>query len=134
MATSPDGRHLLSASSDQTVCVWDPDRDLPVLSLFFAGDDWIAWTPEGYYAASPGGEQLMGWHVNNGLEAMASYYPASQFRKTLYRPDVIKRLLKAVSLDKALADADGRTAGTRNRGRRDPTAQGGHHFARPRPK
>ena len=86
--------------------IWDPDRDEPLLSLFVAGDDWIAWTPEGYYAASPGGEQLMGWHVNNGPEAMASYYPASQFRKTLYRPDVIKRLLEAGSLDKALAEAE----------------------------
>ena len=106
VAPSPDGRFLLSASKDQTLRIWDPDRDLPVLSLFFAGDDWIAWTPEGYYAASPGGEQLMGWHVNNGLAAMASYYPASHFRKTLYRPDVIKRLLESGSLDKALADAN----------------------------
>ena len=78
----------------------------PLLSLFFAGDEWVAWTLEGYYAASPGGERLMGWQVDNGPEKMASYYPASQFRKTLYRPDVIKRLLTAGSVDKALAEAD----------------------------
>ena len=106
VAPSPDGRFLLSASDDQTLRIWDPDRIEPVLSLFFAGDDWIAWTPAGYYAASPGGEQLMGWHVNNGLAAMASYYPASRFRKTLHRPDVIKRLLESGSVDRALADAN----------------------------
>jgi len=106
VAPSPDGRLLLSASNDLTLRVWDPDRDWPLVSLFVAGDEWVAWTPEGYYAASPGGETLIGWHVNNGLKAMASYYPASQFRKTLYRPDVIERLLEAGSLDKALADAD----------------------------
>ena len=48
----------------------------------------------------------MGWHVGNGREQMATFYPASQFRKTLYRPDVIKRLLGAGSLEKALALAD----------------------------
>ena len=68
VAPSPDGRYLLSASGDQTVRIWAPDRDEPLLSLFVAGDDWIAWTPEGYYAASPGGENLMGWQVSNGPE------------------------------------------------------------------
>ncbi len=114
LAVSSDGRHMLSASSDQTLRVWDPDRERPLLSLFVAGKEWIAWTPEGYYAASPGGEQLMGWHVNNGPNAMASFYPASQFRKTLYRPDVIKRLLGTGSLTKALAEANA-TNGTRTK-------------------
>jgi len=120
VAPSPDDRFLLSASHDQTLRIWDLDRSAPVLSLFFAGDDWIAGTPEGYYAASPGGEQLMGWHVNKGPRAMASYYPASQFRKSLYRPDVIKRLLDAGSLDKALADAD---AASGQRSQRTEVAQ-----------
>jgi WD40 repeat protein len=78
----------------------------PLISVFVAGDEWVAWSPTGYYAASPGGEQLMGWHVNNGPEEMASFYPASQFRKTLYRPDVIKRLIGAGSLRKALTEAN----------------------------
>ncbi|HKM55389.1 MAG TPA: hypothetical protein VJY33_18435, partial [Isosphaeraceae bacterium] len=106
VAPSPDGRLLLSASADQTLKIWSLERVDPLLTLFFADSEWVAWTPQGYYAASPGGEQLMGWHVNNGLNAMASYYPASQFRKTLHRPDVIKRLLKAGSLEMALAEAD----------------------------
>src|SRR5262249_33147672 len=88
IAPSPDNRYFLSASSDQTLRIWSPERRQHVLSLLFAGEEWIAWTPEGYYAASPGGEQFMGWHVTNGPEQMASFYPASQFRKTFYRPDV----------------------------------------------
>jgi hypothetical protein len=48
----------------------------------------------------------MGWYVSNGPDKLASFYPASQFRKTFYRPDVIKRLLEAGSLEKALAQAD----------------------------
>ena len=106
VAHSPVGRLLLSGSKDQTLRVWDPDRDEPLLSLFVAGDDWVAWTPEGYYAASPGGEKLMGWHVDNGRDQMASFYPAAQFRKALYRPDVIKLILTTGSTERALEVAD----------------------------
>ena len=82
--------------------IWAPDRDKPLLSLFVAGDDWIAWTPEGYYAASPGGENLMGWQVSNGPEQVGNFVAASQFRKSLYRPDVIKLALKTGSVATAL--------------------------------
>lgn len=106
VAPSADGRYLLSSAGDQTVRVWSVDQDEPLLSLFFANNDWIAWTPEGYYAASPGGEKLMGWHVNNGADQWASFYPASQFRSTYYRPDVIKLLLKTGNVARALEAAD----------------------------
>jgi WD40 repeat protein len=91
-------------------------RNEPLLSLFFTAAEWIAWTPEGYYAASPGGEHLMGWHVNNASDKMASYHPAAQFRKSLYRPDVIKLLLKTGSVDRAVEIAD------LARGKRSPRA------------
>jgi WD40 repeat protein len=115
-AVSPsfDDRYLLSSSNDQTLRVWLPDQDEPLLSLFVAGDDWVAWTPEGYYAASPGGERLMGWQVNNGPDKMGTFYPTARFRKSLYRPDVIQRLLKAGSVARALELADrGRGRSTR---------------------
>jgi WD40 repeat protein len=114
LAPSPDGRYLLAGSEDQTVSVYVPDRAAPLLSVFAVGADWIAWTPEGYYAASPGGEKLMGWHVNHGLDALGSFHPASHFRASLYRPDVIRRLLTEGSLEKALAAADQARGGTRS--------------------
>lgn len=106
VSPSPDGHHLLSASSDMTLCIWNPDVDYPLLSFFFADQDWIAWTPEGYYACSSGGENLMGWQVDNGPAELASFYAASRFRKTFYRPDVIQRLLEAGSTEEALRQAD----------------------------
>jgi len=106
VAPSPDNRHFVTGSSDQTLRIWDPNRTEPLLSLFIAGRDWIAWTPEGYFAASPGGERLIGWHVNQGPNAMGLLHPAAQFRKTLYRPDVIQRLLTTGDLTRALEEAD----------------------------
>ena len=102
VAPSPDGRHLLSGSDDQTLRIWDPARPEPLLSLFVAGDEWVAWTPEGYYAASAGGESLAGWQVNNGPDRLGTFYPAGRFRKAMYRPDALKLLLKSGGLDRAL--------------------------------
>jgi len=106
MAPSPDNRYLLTASGDQTLCVWTPDRRRPLVSLFFTDSEWVAWTPEGYYADSPGGASLMGWHINHGREKMASFHSAAEFKESLYRPDVIKLLLKTGSVKRALAEAD----------------------------
>jgi len=103
VALSPDERYIISGSADQTVRIWDPEKDEPLLSLFLADADWVAWTADGYYAASAGGEHLMGWQVSNGQETPATYYPAAQFRKSLYRPDVIKRVVQAGSVAQAVA-------------------------------
>jgi hypothetical protein len=82
------------------------ERSEPFLSLFFAGNDWVAWIPEGFYAASPGGERLVGWHVNNGVDQMASFYPADRFAPSLYRPDVISAVAETGNIDRAFALAD----------------------------
>ncbi len=108
IAPSPDNRYVLTASRDQILRIWraEPKRLALHLSLFIAGPDWIAWTPEGYYAATPGGERLMGWAVNNGRNTLQSFYPADRFRKQLYRPDVVKLILDKGSLREALAAAN----------------------------
>ncbi len=39
----------------------------PLLTCFVGNDgQWIIWNPQGYYDASPGADQLIGWHVNRG--------------------------------------------------------------------
>ncbi len=106
LAPSPDFRYLLTAGNDQIVKVWQLDTGHPLVSLFVAGDEWVAWTPQGYYAASLAGESLMGWHVNQGPTQLAAFYPASQFHKSLYRPDVIRRLLVSGDVYKSLELAD----------------------------
>jgi hypothetical protein len=106
IAPSPGDRYLLAGGIDQTLHVWAPDQEQPLVSLFVAGSDWVAWTPEGYYAASPGGEKLVGWLVSRGPEQLATFYPVEQFRKTFHRPDVVRRLLTEGSVEKALARAD----------------------------
>jgi WD40 repeat protein len=106
VAPSPNGRYVLTAGNDQVVRVWNLDEGTLVVALFVADEEWIAWTPAGYYAASLAGESLMGWHVNRGPESLADFYPAAQFHKSFYRPDVIRRLLETGDLKRAVEMAD----------------------------
>jgi WD40 repeat protein len=105
VAPSPDDQYLLTCD-EGTIRVWLQNPTRLLLLFGVDGDDWIAWTPEGYFAASPGGERLMGWEVSNGPDQVASFHTAARFRKSFYRPDVIKLVLEERSVEKALARAD----------------------------
>jgi hypothetical protein len=63
---------------------------------------WILWTPSGYYDASPGAEELIGWHVNNGSDQAADFFPISRFRSTYYRPDVVAKVLETLDEPEAI--------------------------------
>ena len=105
------GKVILAAHADGTVR-WYRAQDGKAILTFFPHNDqrrWVLWTPSGYYDASPGAEDFIGWHVNNGKDRAADFFPASRFRSTYYRPDVIDRVLttmdEAVALRQANEDA-----------------------------
>src|SRR5262249_51363939 len=102
---SPAGRYFLTAGNDQTLRIWGPNQQIPLLSLFFPDQVWLAGTEEGFYAPPPGGEQLTGWPANNAPDHPASFYPAAQFRRSLYHPDVIRHVLAAGSVEGAFQRA-----------------------------
>jgi WD40 repeat protein len=106
VASSPDGKYLVAYSVRGLYHVYRPDRREPLLTVFASGADWVVWTEEGYYAATPGGERLIGWAVNNGPDRLATFYPAERFRKTLYRPDVVRLVLDRGNVPDALAAAN----------------------------
>lgn len=114
VAASPVGPRLLAtAGTDQIVRVWHPDHEHAVLFLYVSGPDWVAWTPGGYYAATPGGERLVGWVADNGIDRAPTYHPAEHFRARLLRPDIVKKVLETgdVSAAVAAANADLKKAG-----------------------
>jgi hypothetical protein len=67
---------------------------------------WVAWTPTGYYMASPGGEDLIGWHVNRGWSQAADFFPASRFRDRFNRPDIVQLVLDTLDEDAAVKQAN----------------------------
>jgi WD40 repeat protein len=106
LAPAPDGRYFVSGSTDQVVRVWAPDREEPVLSLFAVAREWIAWTPQGYYACSPYGERLIAWQVGGGIDRLPAVHPAVRFRASLYQPALVKYLIPAGDTRLALAMAN----------------------------
>jgi WD40 repeat protein len=95
---SGNGKIALAALGDGTLR-WYRMKDGKELLALFAHKDkkrWVLWTPSGYFDASPGAEELIGWHVNNGQDQVADFFPASKFRSTYYRPDVIAKVLETL--------------------------------------
>lgn len=105
---SADGRLAVAAFGDGTVRWFRLDDGRELLALFTTRDAsrWVAFTPSGYYTASPGGEDLIGWQVNRGPDQAADFFPASRFRDTYYRPDVVTRVLDTLDEAEALRLAD----------------------------
>jgi WD40 repeat protein len=104
LAVSPDGKMLVSGSDNQTVKLWDIASGKNLLTIFQASDnEWVAWTPEGYYDSSVNGDKYIGWHINQGEDKSARYYPASQFADRFRKPLVVANYLKTNgNLDEAI--------------------------------
>jgi WD40 repeat protein len=105
---SSDGKLAIATFADGTIR-WYRMTDGKELLAFFPHKDrkrWILWTPSGYFDASPGAEELIGWHVNNGRDAAADFFPLAQFRDTYYRPDVISKILTTLDEQAAVKQAN----------------------------
>ncbi|MCX7725044.1 MAG: caspase family protein [Thermodesulfovibrio sp.] len=105
---SKDGKILVAILGDGSIR-WYRMQDGKELLAFFLHSDlrrWILWTPKGYYTASVGGEELIGWHINTGKDKEADFFPASRFRDRFYRPDIIAKLFETYDEEKAIALAN----------------------------
>jgi WD40 repeat protein len=111
---SGDGKLLVAATGDGTLRWYRLADGKELLALFVHAKDrrFVAWTPKGYYAASPGAEDLIGWNVNRDFEHAADFFPAARFRDRFNRPDIVKRVLDDRDEDRAIAEAN-RLAGSK---------------------
>ncbi|MBU0499301.1 MAG: caspase family protein [Gammaproteobacteria bacterium] len=89
---SQDGRLAVAAFGDGTIRWYRYSDGQELLALFVHKEtkEWILWTPEGYYDASPGADRLVGWHLNQGKDKAARFFPFNQFYDVFYRPDIVQ--------------------------------------------
>ena len=101
-------KSVISAFNDGSIRWFRMSDGKELLALYAHPDNkrWILWTPSGYYDCSPGAEDMIGWHVNNGADREANYYPVSKFRSIYFRPDVIDKVIETLDEDEALRVAN----------------------------
>jgi WD40 repeat protein len=88
---TPDGSRLLSASNDGTTRLWDAATGKEIASFIgFTDGEWIVITPDGYYNASPKGDQYL--NVRIGGEV----YGVDQFAEAFYQPEVVQARLQGL--------------------------------------
>ncbi len=95
VAVSPDNRLLVSGSADQTIKLWELKTGKLLMTLFYGIDDeWVAWTPEGFFASSENGARYVGYHINRGIDKSADYVKVDQVYGLFYRPDLVAKKIQ----------------------------------------
>jgi hypothetical protein len=102
-----DGRFLIAAYSNGTIHWYRLSDGKEVLALFVNAKtrEWVLWTPQGYYASSVNGDQMVGWHLNRGWEKAGEFVTAARLRKHLYRPDIVTRAFELADSEAAVREA-----------------------------
>jgi WD40 repeat protein len=87
VACSSDGRFLISGGGDQTVRIWNlVSYELIATLLQGRDEEWVMWTPQGYYTGSPGADKLVGWQINHEPTRPLTSSGSEQLRRHLNRP------------------------------------------------
>jgi len=109
VSLSADGQIVIAALGDGTIRWYRASDGVLLLSFFVKMPEhkWIAWTPKGYYAASAGGEDLIGWHFNGKTwNDPPDFFPASKMRQQFYRPDIVQLVLRVRDENTAIDTAN----------------------------
>jgi Caspase domain len=106
-----DGRLVVAAYADGTIRWHRMDDGRELLALMVQADqtNWVAWTPEGFYGATPGAFGVLRWHINRGFDTAGETVEASAIPR-LRRPDALALVLQELETARALGIADMRAA------------------------
>jgi WD40 repeat protein len=104
---SGDGRLVIAGYGDGTIRWHRMDDGRELLALYVLADkqNWVAWTPEGFYGATAGAFGVLRWQVNRGFDAAADTVPVNAI-PSLRRPDALALVLQELETARALGIAD----------------------------
>ncbi|MDD3009353.1 MAG: caspase family protein [Arcobacter sp.] len=101
LAIGIENDRLVSASSDNQIKIWNLSNVgkeayiLPLVSLYIApNNEWVMWTPQGYFNSSENGYKYIGFHINQGFDKEAKWVGIEKLYDHFYRPDLVELALK----------------------------------------
>lgn len=84
---------MVTGSADQTLRLWNLRTRELIVSMFFAGDEWIVWMPQGYYYSSDNGDKFVGWQVNGERREEGRFIYGEQLKRHLWSPEMVRRAI-----------------------------------------
>jgi WD40 repeat protein len=76
LAPSPDGRIFAAATGGTPLIhIYRRKRSEPALTVYAVGRKWVAWTPDGAWASSPGAEAWAGTLTSPGAGRLPTFVP-----------------------------------------------------------
>jgi WD40 repeat protein len=101
------GKFVVAAYVDGTIRWHRLSDGEEILALFVNAKtlEWVLLTPQGYYASSANGDQMVGWHLNRGWDQAGEFVSAAQLKTRLYRPDIVMRAFELADADVAVREA-----------------------------
>lgn len=102
ISVSPDGRLLLLARDDQVMSLYRLDGAGGAarlqLRIFSADQDWIVWTPNGFYASTFNAQRMMGFTTRTDEKTPLTFHLVERFQKQLYKPELVRQVLDRGSI------------------------------------
>jgi len=89
---TPDGKLLLSLGQDNLIRLWQLDGKLVATLASLNQKDWVVFTPDGLFDASPGAEESL--HFVADTEGVYKTYPLDQFKERYYRHGLLQEILR----------------------------------------
>lgn len=109
---SGNDKVVAAAMNDGTIRWYRMSDGKELLTFYLHADKkrWVLFTPSGYYDASSGAEEFLGWHLNNGPDNAPSFFPVSRFKEKYYRPDIIDAIFETYKEEDAITLANSRSS------------------------
>ena len=97
-----DGRLVVAAHGDGTIRWRRMEDGMELLAFMPMADraNWVAWTPEGFYAATAGAQGVLRWHVNHGWDEPAESVRVEDIPGS-YRPEMLPLVLQELETPRA---------------------------------
>jgi WD40 repeat protein len=98
IAVSPQAPVFATGGGGGAVMLWDtstlygqapPTARATLYAL--AHGDWLAYTPRGYYACSPGAANALAWRIGDVM------HPAADFEKDYHRPELLQEAMRGIA-------------------------------------